>query len=189
MIAEEVAISNITGALSLFLVKELDYETIKKLDSLREFLLNAGIDLYNLNVNDLKIEYTDIFIVNIPPYESVFIGPNNRFNDIPAFEVLEHYKKFGYYPKLEGLAVMFPDHAGLELGFLSILFEKIIAEGYSKDLIEGIDEFLTYHILRWFPILYATLKVNYKDSIYTKIIKLAVDVSVEALNYIERVRL
>ncbi|MEM1627522.1 MAG: molecular chaperone TorD family protein [Sulfolobaceae archaeon] len=186
---EEIAFSNLFGAFSLILSKEIDESLLIKLQPLQESLKSLGVDFEGLNLRELRAEYTEIFIINVPPYESVFLGENNRFMDFPAFEVLGHYKEYGYHPNTSGLAVMYPDHIGLEFGFISLLFERLARGEYSKKLVSDIEEFLTYHILRWLPILYATLKLNFNYSIYTKILEGSMEVSVEALNYIRGIKL
>jgi len=161
--------ANLFGALGYLLVKEL--EDVGPIKPLLPALEELGVAVPS-DLDSLRSEYAEVFIINIPPYESTFTSPQNRLWDAAAFEVWGHYKEAGFVPDLHKARVVAPDHVGLELLFLSLLYE----EG-RMDMVE---EFLSMHILRWVPSLYAAVEVNFPKSFYAKVLKAAVDLATEA---------
>ncbi|AFA39084.1 putative component of anaerobic dehydrogenase [Pyrobaculum oguniense TE7] len=161
--------ANLIGALGYILVKEL--EDVEPIRPVLPFLRELGVEIPR-DLERLRSEYADIFIINIPPYESAFTSQANRLWDAAAIEVWGHYKEAGFQPDLAKARALAPDHVGLELLFLSILLER--------GLRDMADEFLSMHILRWVPQLYAAVELNYPKSFYAKVLKAALDLSIEA---------
>ena len=66
----------------------------------------------------LRVEYTRLLIVNVLPYESVFVDERVMLNTDATAAVFEAYREADYRPAGQ---VGAPDHVGLELGFLGHL--------------------------------------------------------------------
>jgi putative dimethyl sulfoxide reductase chaperone len=66
----------------------------------------------------LRVEYTRLLIVNVLPYESVFVDQRVMLNTDATAAVFEAYREGDYRPAGQ---VGAPDHVGLELGFLGHL--------------------------------------------------------------------
>jgi TorA maturation chaperone TorD len=154
-----VRISNLLGALAIYTNREPTKDIYDLLTPLKEDLPPQFFQ----DPSDLSSHYVDVFIINIPPYESVFT--ESRMWGSAAFEVWRHYREWGYEPKLEGLVG--PDHISLELAFFSLLLAELPR---SRD---AAVEFAEAHLLRWVPLLRATLEVNYPDSPYTLAVQMA----------------
>ncbi len=156
-------LSNALGGLALFLYKELDASTlnlIRQVETLEKLLAAVG------DLEDLKSHFVEVFIINVPPYESVFM--ESRMWGSSAFEVWGHYKEMGYAPRMEG--VVGPDHVALELAFFSILLAEHMKSGCCED---ALLEFAEAHLMRWLPLLRATLEVNFPTSPYTAAVRIA----------------
>ena len=172
--------ANLIEAFSALLTRELDGETLRVLDPLRPILEEMlRPSPWRLDPQWLASEYADVFIINVPPYESAFLGPNARLWDIPAFEVWGHYLEHGYKPDLARARVVAPDHIGLELAFLSILLRDVPRTR------EAVDEFLSMHLLRWVPMMLAVLKVDFPASPYTAWVESLLDLLVQLYRALE----
>lgn len=91
-------------------------------------------------LSGLRREYTHLFLVNVYPYESVFLDPSGLLNTDQTVGVAEAYARAGFdSPHL--LRVGAVDHLGLELEFLAHLLETA---GPARP-------FLEEHLLHWAP--------------------------------------
>jgi TorA maturation chaperone TorD len=64
---------------------------------------------------ELAVAYTDLFLLNVYPYASVFLDPNGEMNGQRSREFSALYRQAGYEPEtLAGAGA--PDHLGLALG-------------------------------------------------------------------------
>jgi TorA maturation chaperone TorD len=67
--------------------------------------------------------YTDLFLLNVSPYGTVFTDPSGELNGPAAWRTARRYEERDYRPA-ELSEVGAPDHVGLGLGFLAHL-EKV----------------------------------------------------------------
>jgi hypothetical protein len=66
---------------------------------------------------ELASAYTDVFLLNVPPYGSVYTGEDGEMNGPEAQRIAALFEAHGYCPpELSGVGA--PDHVGLCLGFL-----------------------------------------------------------------------
>ncbi len=65
---------------------------------------------------ELAMAYTDLFLLNVYPYASVFLNSDGELNDPAAQQLATLYEAHGYQPP-ELSQVGAPDHLGLCLGF------------------------------------------------------------------------
>ena len=86
-------------------------ETAREIESLAPHIGNAA---------ELSTAYTELFLLNVYPYGTVFTDPSGELNAPSAWQTLRRYEVSGYSPP-ELSEVGAPDHAGLCLGFLDHL--------------------------------------------------------------------
>jgi len=72
---------------------------------------------------ELAVAYTDLFLLNVYPYGTVFTDPSGELNGPGAERVGALFERHGYHPPELGEAGA-PDHLGLCLGFLALLAGK-----------------------------------------------------------------
>lgn len=105
----------------------------------------------------LRAEYTRTFLMNVHPYESVYLDESGMLNTPLSGGVLEHYREHGYEPEA-ATTTGAPDHLGLELGFMAHLVEREAATrcAGNGDVAEALRadqlHFLADHLVRWAPI-------------------------------------
>jgi len=103
----------------------------------------------------LRAEYARLFLLNAPPYESLFVDERMLLNTAATVAVVAAYRDAGYSPAGQ---VGAPDHVGLELAFLGHL-AGMEADAWARDDATGTAAsrarqraFLTAHLGRWAPI-------------------------------------
>lgn len=80
----------------------------------------AAFDLPPADLHELAIAYADVFLLNVPPYGTVFTDAWGELNAPPAQRIAELYAQHGFdSPAL--LETGAPDHLGLGLAFLAHL--------------------------------------------------------------------
>jgi TorA maturation chaperone TorD len=105
----------------------------------------------------LRVEYTRTFLMNVHPYESVYLDESGMLNAPTSAAVLAHYREHGYDPPdLSSSGA--PDHLGLELGFMAQLVDRTAAARRAGNgavagaLLDEQRHFLEAHLARWVPI-------------------------------------
>lgn len=101
-------------------------------EDIPDFMLDFknAIDAIDINskqeLEDLLWEYTRLFIgpykLPCPPWESVYTSPKKLMVQEAYDEVRDFYKELGL--TVNDPDIM-PDHIGVELNFISVLFEKM----------------------------------------------------------------
>ncbi len=81
------------------------------------------LDLPSAASIDLASAYTDLFLLNVYPYSTVFIDPSGELNGANAQRVATLYETHDYQSD-ELNSVGAPDHLGLCLGFMAHAEEK-----------------------------------------------------------------
>ncbi len=79
---------------------------------------NRELGLPLADPRELAQAYADVFLLNVPPYGTVFTDPEGELNSLEAQRAAALYESYGYHP-LELLSVGAPDHLGLCLGFVA----------------------------------------------------------------------
>ncbi len=122
------------------------------LDDLRD-ALNAIDTASDRILEDLLWDYTRMFIgpykLPCPPWESVYRSHAKLMMQDAADDVRGIYAAFGL--SVEETGVM-PDHIGIELNFLALVYERAGNEdGQQSDCIRIGQMFLNDHLTKWVP--------------------------------------
>ena len=128
-------------------------------EDIPDFMLDFknAIDAIDINskqeLEDLLWEYTRLFIgpykLPCPPWESVYTSSKKLMVQEAYDEVRDFYKELGL--TVNDPDIM-PDHIGVELNFISVLFEKMNDESerrlYYMDIA---NRFIDEHLMKWVP--------------------------------------
>lgn len=125
-----------------------------------DFLASVRLRLDDSDfLESVKSEYMRLFVgpatLVAPPWESVYRGEDAVLFQEVTLEVRETYRGYGLLP--EGYPHVADDSLALELAFLAKLAERAVEDLQNGDetglgrLLEGSEEFLTRHLLAWFP--------------------------------------
>ncbi len=118
------------------------------LQSLKEVIRKLKLESEK-QLEDLHWEYTRLFIgpykLPCPPLESVYTSPQRLMRQ-------EAFEKVKAFYERTGLTIdqIMPDHIGVELNFLAILFDRLGEKGKDTSYYQGlIKSFLHEHLGRW----------------------------------------
>ncbi len=104
-----------------------------------------------LKLEDLLWEYTRLFIgpykLPCPPWESVYTSPQRLMMQEACDEVKSSYNEIGL--TVNNPDIM-PDHIGIELNFLALLYEKMESNPEKRlSYLAFAKRFLDEHLTRW----------------------------------------
>ena len=105
----------------------------------------------------LRADYARCFLMNVPPYESVYLDESGMLNAATSGGVLGHYQEHGFESEA-ARATGAPDHLGLELEFMAHLVgralaaERIGQRAVAASLASEQAHFLAEHLARWVPL-------------------------------------
>ncbi|MGC9120881.1 MAG: TorD/DmsD family molecular chaperone [Sulfurihydrogenibium sp.] len=167
-IAENQARINMYSFLSRLFVEEVDEELLNKIKNTPELLElfpnTKDWELFNtkplkqLIDEELNVDYTTIFILNVYPYESVFMNDEGHINPTPTNPTLQFYLENGYEVDLNKTRVLSPDHLAIELEFMiTLIKEQLTAYSINnqeeeRKYLDLQKRFMENHILQWMPI-------------------------------------
>jgi TorA maturation chaperone TorD len=90
--------------------------------TLRDVCALLGVEVNGIRPDELAVAYTDLFLLNVYPYASVFLDLHGEMNGVRSQEILALYQHFDYQPESLAQAGA-PDHLGLLLGLLAYIPE------------------------------------------------------------------
>jgi len=124
-------------------------------------------------LEDLLWDYTRLFIgpyrLPCPPWESVYTSQKKLMMQDAADEVRRIYAAFGL--SVEEAGVM-PDHIGIELNFLALVYERASERNAKQsDCIRIGDAFLNDHLMKWAPQFTADMQMAAEAPLYKALAK------------------
>ena len=137
------------------------------LDDLRD-ALNSIDTASDRILEDLLWDYTRLFIgpykLPCPPWESVYRSQAKLMMQDAADDVRRIYAAFGL--SVEEAGVM-PDHIGIELNFLALVYERAGEKSETQFNSMRIGEaFLNDHLLQWVPQFTADMEAAAESYLY-----------------------
>ena len=142
---------------------------------------NDSISLQSVDQDQLAADHYHIFGLNVLPYESSFLDPNNVLGGPISERVLADYWSVGFNADTTSESA---DHIGLELRFLDELC-KAQAESGRDQSVEILSQmetiqasFLENHLLRWLPGLVQAVHQQ-KIAFYSSLVEITLDVVID----------
>ncbi len=167
-ITETQARINMYGLLSRLLIEEIDpftFEKIVKNEDLLDLFPNTKEwdklkekDIKDLIEEDLNVDFTSIFLLNVYPYESVFMQEEGHINPTITNPTLVFYREHGYSIDLNKTRALSPDHIAVEMEFMMNLAQEELnayaREDYeeARRSLEIQKKFMEEHLANWGPI-------------------------------------
>ncbi len=142
------------------------------LDELKRVI--NGIDTASEEqLEELLWEYTKLFVgpyrLPCPPWESVYTSPKRLMMQEAADQVMAIYREAGLVVNTDDVL---PDHIGVELNFLAVLFQKTHMETDQKDhYVDMTGRFLAEHLSRWIPEFTRDMENAAETSFYKAVAK------------------
>jgi TorA maturation chaperone TorD len=134
-----------------------------------------------LDQDELAADHYQIFGLNILPYESSFLDPQNVLEGPVTEAVLADYWRAGFSPDTTSVSA---DHIGLELKFLADLC-KTEAEAEGDQRVDVASQmsafqatFMEKHLLRWLPGLVQAVRQE-NAPFYTELVELTLNLVID----------
>ncbi len=186
--------------ISRIFLSEMDPDTLSAIEGMESF--NTFFPDYSRwdirNITDrktlveryLNVDYTDIAIMHLIPYESFYTTEEAMIETGGANPVVSVYNEYGYRVDLDRARVVSPDHIGVELEFMKILCEaqqkaeKAEDEKAAVDIKEIERGFLKDHLLRFAPMYLINVAEQARTPFYKDAAKVALEFLLEDYEYL-----
>ncbi len=186
--------------LSRIFLSEMDESSLKKIENSKDFELlfpsyskweeRSKKSRYKLIHEVLNVDYTDIAVMHLIPYESFYVREDGMIESGGANPVTQMYNEYGYRVNLDKARAVSGDHFGIELGFMTLLIDL------QKEALKSSDEekanfykgeqlkFLKEHILQFAPMYLINIAEQARTPFYKDSAKLAIEFLLEDLEYL-----
>lgn len=190
------------GLVSRIFLIEMDPDTlarIEKLPNFKELFPNyyeweerQKRSRYKLINELLNVDFTDIAIMHLIPYETFYIREDGMIESGGANPVLQVYNDFGYRVDYEKARVVSADHIGVELEFMNLLTnaQKKAEEEGDGEAVQKIKEeqkqFLQNHLLQFAPMYLINVAEQARTPFYKDAAKLTLEFILEDNEYLSQ---
>ena len=173
---------NMYSLLSRLLLQEVDEDTLEFLrnskDTATLFPNLHKWDLWNKLENKelankhLNVDFTDISLLHLIPYETFYIRDDQMVETGGANPVTNYYHEYGFKVEFATARVVSPDHIGVELEFMSKLVSAQVEALKSDDkdssdnLLRVQAEFMEKHIINWVALYLINVKYEARTPFY-----------------------
>ena len=198
---ETINRASMYGFISRLLLIEVDVELMETIKNNSELLdLFPDFKEWNkfkeLSTNDLveqylNVDFTDISLLHLIPYESFYKREDQMINSGGENEVIDYYNEYGYRAELVDARAISPDHIGIELEFMYKLLEaQLHAEDEDdvtsvKDILEIQKDFMSKHPVSWASLYLINMKLEAATPFYHDVAVLALEFLLSDYEYIK----
>jgi len=182
---------NMYGLLSRLFIEEIDVDTLKKIKENPQLL-----DLFpktkqwrqffekepqKLIEEELNVDFTTVFLLNVYPYESVFMNDEGYIDPSVTNPALIFYREHGYSIDLNKTRALSPDHIAVEMEFMMTLVKEeldALKQGDTekvKKLKEIQKKFLEEHLANWGVVYLLSAKDMAETPFYQDVCELALE--------------
>lgn len=200
-IQENQARINMYSFLSRLIIEEADENLIRMIKSTpelldlfpltREWEVFFSKDPKSLIDQELNVDYTTVFLLNVYPYESVFMNDEGYINPTLTNPTLQFYLEHGYEIDLNKTRVLSPDHLAVEMEFMITLINDQL-NAYSmfdhqeeRKALRTQKEFMEKHLLKWSPIYLLSAKDMAETPFYQDICQTTLEFLLTDYEYID----
>ncbi len=185
---------------SRLLLSEISKEVLKKIERSDEFEIlfptyskwekREKESLENIIKFYLNVDFTDISILHLIPYETFYIREDAMIESGGDNPVISYYNRQGFRVDLDRARAVSPDHIGIELEFMKILIEKEREalkrdREFAKNFRSIQKDFLKNHILRFAPMYLINVAEEARTPFYKDVAKSSLEFLLEDLEYLE----
>ncbi len=190
------------GLISRIFLQEMDemaLSAIEKLPNFTELFPNYASweerqkrSRYKLINELLNVDFTDIAIMHLIPYESFYTREDGMIESGGANPVLQYYNDLGFRVNYERARVVSADHIGVELEFMRLLTQaqKEAEEANDsqavQDLLQKQKEFMQEHLLQFAPMYLINVSEQARTPFYKDAAKLALEFLLEDFEYLHK---
>ena len=187
--------------ISRIFLLEMSEDVLKKIENSKEFEkffptyskweMRTKKSRYKLINEVLNVDFTDITIMHMIPYESFYTRDDARIESGGANPVVQLYNEFDYRVNLDIARAVSGDHLGIELGFMAMLIEaeKKAVEAGDEKAVKEIQkqefDFLKDHILAFAPMYLLNVAEQARTPFYKDSASMALEFLLEDFEYLK----
>ena len=178
-IENRIAIYALISRLMLVEVDETFLEQIESDENIlalfpnyRDWARRKELPVSTLIAEHYNADFTNLFLMNLIPYESFYLSEEQMIESGQANPVVELYDALDFRVELEKARVVSADHIGVELEFMYMLCTALQKALDFEDK-EGVYEllliqrgFLKDHLLAWMPLFLINAKRESRTPLY-----------------------
>ncbi|MED5579469.1 MAG: molecular chaperone TorD family protein [Nitrospinota bacterium] len=182
--------------MSIALLDPPEIKLLKFLNENYSFLFRENdIPLEDL-IKNLRTDFTNLFVLSSPPYESVLLDESGFLNSKITDNVNDFFRHTGFNPGAKNVgqkfhSVMSMDHISVELEFMSHLAKNqhnSLTDENENEYYKWLNlssKFLDNHLLKWAPIYLTAIERDSKTFFYKELCTWTQDFILEDRKYIE----
>lgn len=155
------------------LLKTIAKKDIKEFfPNLQEWEPYKKLSSQELIDNHLNIDFTDLSLIHLTPYESFYIREDAQIESGGDNPVYKFYEEFNFVVEKDKARVVSPDHIAIEMEFMYMLIEaerKALKNSDKKSAQEFRDiqiVFLEQHLLKFAPLYLINVKNEAQTPFY-----------------------
>ena len=187
--------------LSRIFLLEMDEDSLAKLEKMENFEIlfpayskwdeRKKRSRYKLINEVLNVDFTDIALMHLIPYESFFTREDGMIESGGANPIIQLYNDFGYRVDLDKGRIVSADHIAVEMEFMSMLIEaqRKARDEDAKEAVEIFkkqqESFLKEHLLNFAPMYLLNVMEQARTPFYKDSAKLALEFMLEDFEYIK----
>jgi len=192
---------NLYKLLSRVFLKEMSEDSLKNIESMKNFSElfpsyseweeRTKSSRYKLINESLNVDFTDVTIMHLIPYESFYVREDARIESGGANPIVQTYNEFDYRVNLDVARTVSGDHIGIELEFMAMLVDAQIKASDSGDkdavkvLVSEEYKFLKEHLLAFAPMYLLAVYEQARTPFYKDSAKLALEFMLEDFEYLK----
>ena len=172
----------IYALISRLMLVEVDEAFLKQIESdenllalfpnYRDWSKRKEMSVDKLIAEEYNADFTNLFLMNLIPYESFYLSEEQMIESGQANPVTELYDALDFRVELEKARVVSADHIGVELEFMYMLctaLKKALDAGDQEGVCELLliqRGFLKDHLLEWMPLFLINAKRESRTPLY-----------------------
>ncbi|WP_457624477.1 TorD/DmsD family molecular chaperone [Persephonella sp.] len=200
MIEETRARINMYGLLSRLLIEEIDTQTLEKIRNSPELLelfpktkeweKFFTEDPKKLIEEELNVDFTTVFLLNVYPYESVFMHDEGHIDPTATNQTFLFYREHGYSIDLNKTRALSPDHIAVEMEFMMTLAKEELEalekgnKAEANRLRKIQKKFLEEHLANWGIIYLLAAKDMAETPFYQDVCELSLEFILSDYDYL-----
>ena len=183
------------------LLKEMDKDSLENIlndkilisyfKDFKDWSLLKEMDLEQIIEEHLNVDFTDMTLLHLAPYESFFKRDDQMINSGGENPVIEFYNRYDFRVELGKARAISPDHIAIEAEFMFILVNAL-KNALNDGDIEGAKriknlqkEFLNKHLLSFAPQYLMALKIEALTPFYHDIADIALEFLLSDNEYLQ----
>ena len=193
--------TNLYKLLSRLFLLEMTEDSLKNIEKMENFEElfptyakwdeRVNKSRYKLINEVLNVDFTDIAIMHMIPYETFYTRDDARIESGGANPVVQLYNEYDYRVNLDVARAVSGDHIGIELEFMAMLIDaenKALDAGEDeavKEIQKKELDFLKEHLLQFAPMYLLNVAEQARTPFYKDSAKLALEFLLEDFEYLK----